>query len=949
MKILALSQDISLLNIIDYILYKDYKIVKSTSFENLDVELSSFDLLIIDLPYWENNPNINKVLKGYNNIPVIILTEDKSSSLLTTLKSDFYVKSVLKEPLSKKDLKESVKELIKKKKNKKDKDKSDSKSDNKSENKSDNKPDNNYSSPAAELVNNSNVVFFRITDLQDKRIEFISDNYKNVLGISENLGNLKDLAEESEIPFISNTSPDYFLVYKLKNSSSFKIVKEEGKGVFDSNKYLLNAEGTITDYTESYLKQNLFQFVKETVTAAVPSEETSEFIRKTIHSFSQNIPKELVQLSINFLNKDYFANDFLTTDFLTVSDIIIDEKKQGEVLLFSLNNDFDDVLQTFAKILADLILLHSENYKSSSKKSEELLKLKQDLSLTSGRLSQAEAAFKDKASSFDNLNELFSSAMKDFKIISSKLNRTAVIFETNSEGKFLSANENYYRAVASDRAGLAGKYFDDIFENTNWQNFQFEFFNNSNQEITLKQKNKEGKSFYFSFHIAREESDNGYKFVFYGKDKTEAKTLEIELGKQISEYNFKVTELIDAKKSNELLWEEMNSLKEELKQKDETIKKQEKKILRAEEEKEKISAERKQIVTGQEYKEYKLDKPEAEIIFREDVEQKIEEAKEEIEKTEFEPEEENEGVFKNLRGIDSAAGLKNAYDNIDTYNEILVNFENDYSDFIKDIKEMYLVNDTEYIKSRLLTLSEESKYIGAEDLEKSAHLFHDKINENKVTNFDFELSVLGVHLSFTLDSIRKYKTEFSLADSSLDPLIQEKPEEVQSEINSELKNEVSSEVDYELNNKFDDDVFDTIKEELTKEGDDKQVSEPEFSITLAPEKKEKYEQIIHEIVSEEIIKENKSIDEIQKEINKEVFTQESAVIQKPDDAFTLLLKDMKRSLELGDNISSLKEKMFKLKFENSNFSRIERLESLEQNIEMGNNSGAIKILDELIS
>lgn len=893
MKILALSQDISLLNIIDYLLYKDYKIIKSTSFENLDVELSSFDLMVIDLPYWENNSNISKVLKDYSNIPLVILTEDKSSSLISNLKNDFYIKPVLKEPLSKKELKETVKELIKKKKNKKDKDKHDEKSENKS--------DNYYSSPIADLANNSNVVFFRITDVQEKRIEYISENYKNVLGISNNLGNLKDLTEENEIPFISNSSPEYSLVYKIKDSASFKVVKEEGRGIFDANKYLVNAEGTITDYTESYLKQSFIQFINGILDSENSSVETSEFIRNIIHSFSQQIPKELVQLSIIFSNKDYFASDFITTDYLAASDISSGEKKLGEVLLFSLTDNFDDTLKSAAKILADIIALHYQHERISSKYSEENEKLKQELSLSTNQLAQAEAAFRDKASSYDNLNELFGSAMKDFKTISSKLNRSVIIFETNSEGKFLSANENYYRAVHSDRAGLAGKYFDDIFENSNWQNFQFEFFNNANQEITLKQKNRDGKSFYFSFHIAREESDNGYKFIFYGKDKTEAKSLEIQLGKQISEYNSKVTELIDSKKANELLWEEMNTLKEELKQKDEIIKKQEKKILKAEEKKE---------VPPPVSEEYKLDKKEAEIIFKEDVENKIEEVKQEIEE-----EEENDGIFKNLRGIDSKIGLANAYDNIDTYNEILVNFENDYSDFVKDTKNANLINDNEYIKSRLLTLSEESKYIGAEDLEKSAQLFHDKINENKISNFDFELSVLGVHLSFTLESIRKYKNEYSLEESSY----KEKQDE----------------------------TVDNLIEEIPAE--ENQPTPPsELSITLAPEKTEETP-VNHETDTEEIIEENKTIDEIQKEIQQEIPVDIPQQIEKEDDAFTILVKDLKKSLENSEDSSSIKDKLFKLKFENNDFGRIEKLESLESNIDSKNNSAAITILNEFIS
>jgi HPt (histidine-containing phosphotransfer) domain-containing protein/PAS domain-containing protein len=769
LKILALSQDISLLNVIDYILYKDNKIVKSTSFENLDVELSSFDLMIIDLPYWQSNSNINKVLLAYNNIPIIILTEDKSSPIISILKNDFHVRTVLKEPLSKKELKETVKELGKKKKHKKDKERNEE------------IIDNFYSSPVEELVNRSEVIFFRITDLQEKRIEFISDNFKNVLGLNDNIGNLKDLTDENEIPFISQSEPYYTLVYKLKNNSSFKVVKETGKGIFDANKYLTNVEGTIADYTETYLKNKLLKLLTVILNSENSSLDTSEFIRSIIHNFSQEIPKELVQLSVFFSNKDFFAKDFITTDFLVTEDIKLKDKKLGEVLLFSLNNNFDEILKEFSTILANTIFYRYQLENVNTLYSEETSKLKQNLSAISTRLTQAETAFHDKASSYDNLNELFSSAMRDFKTISSKLNRTVILFETNADGKFLSANENYYRAVATDRAALAGKYFDDIFENTNWQNFQFEFFNNSNQEILLKQKNKEGKAFYFSFHISREESDNGYKFVFYGKDKTEAKSLEIELGKQISEYNSKVTELIDAKKANELLWEEMNTLKEELKTKDDVIKKQEKKLLKTEEDL-KEKQEELQIAKLTE-PEYNLDKPEAEEIFKEDIEQKIEEAKEVIEETK----DENEAIFKNLRGIDFKIGLANAYDNIDTYNEILVNFENDYDGFTNDIKGMYLVNDNEYIKSRLLTLAEESKYIGAEDLEKSAHLFHDKLNDNKINNFDFELSVLGVHLNFTLESIRKYKDEYSLLDPK--PKNEEEEVVIENNLSQELENE----------------------------------------------------------------------------------------------------------------------------------------------------------------
>lgn len=927
LKILALSQDISLLNVIDYILYKDNKIVKSTSFENLDVELNSFDMMIIDLPYWQSNSNINKVLLAHNNIPIIILTEDKSSPIISILKNDFHVRTVLKEPLSKKELKETVKELGKKKKHKKDKDRSEE------------IIDNFYSSPVEELVNKSEVIFFRITDLQEKRIEFISDNFKNVLGLNDNIGNLKDLTDENEIPFISQSEPCYTLVYKLKNNSSFKVVKETGKGIFDANKYLTNVEGTIADYTETLLKNKLLKLLTVILNSENSSLDTSEFIRSVIHNFSQEIPKELVQLSVFFSNKDFFAKDFLTTDFLITGDINSEDKKLGEVLLFSLNNNFDEILKEFSTILAALIFYRYQIENVNTKYSDETSKLKQNLSAISTRLTQAETAFHDKASSYDNLNELFSSAMRDFKTISSKLNRTVILFETNADGKFLSANENYYRAVARDRAALAGKYFDDIFENTNWQNFQFEFFNNSNQEILLKQKNKEGKAFYFSFHISREESDNGYKFVFYGKDKTEAKSLEIELGKQISEYNSKVTELIDAKKANELLWEEMNTLKEELKTKDEVIKKQEKKLLKTEED---LKEKQAQINTKQTEPEYNLDKPEAQEIFKEDIEQKIEEAKEVIEETK----DENEAIFKNLRGIDFKIGLANAYDNIDTYNEILVNFENDYDGFTNDIKGMYLVNDNEYIKSRLLTLAEESKYIGAEDLEKSAHLFHDKLNDNKINNFDFELSVLGVHLNFTLESIRKYKDEYSL----LDPKPKNEEEEVV------IENNLSQDLEKEP------EVFDTFTaDKAEEETEDEVLGQPKLTISLAPETIETPQKVTEEFISEDIVEENKSVEDITEEIHSQDESEKEVIItdvietqmietnKQPDSAFTILIKDLRQSIENSEDISVLKEKLFKLKFENSDFSNIEKIEALESGIENGNRSAAISILAELKS
>lgn len=134
---------------------------------------------------------------------------------------------------------------------------------------------------------------------------------------------------------------------------------------------------------------------------------------------------------------------------------------------------------------------------------------------------------------------------------------------------------------------------------------------------------------------------------------------------------------------------------------------------------------------------------------------------------------------------------------------------------------MYLVNDNEYIKSRLLTLAEESKYIGAEDLEKSAHLFHDKLNDNKINNFDFELSVLGVHLNFTLESIRKYKDEYSLLDSK--PKNEEEEVVIENNLSQELENESE--------------VFDTFTADKAEEekAEVEVLGQPKLSISLAPE------------------------------------------------------------------------------------------------------------------
>jgi len=929
------------LNVIDYILYKDYKIVKSTSFENLDVELSSFDLLIIDLPYWQSNTNIYNGLKGYSNIPLILLTEDKNSPLISILKEDFYVKAVLKEPLSKKELKENVKELTKKKKNKKEKDKGEDKA------------DLFFTSPIQDLVSNNDIVFFKINDLQDKRIEYISDNYKSILGTTSQLSNLKELSGDIETPFISFNTPQYAISYKLNSTTEFKVIKETGKGIFDATKYLTHIEGYISDYTEEYVESVLLQCAEKVITSENFELISEEFIRNIIHVFSSSIPKDLFQLSIAFSGKDYFTSDFIPTEFLVSSDIHTSEKRLGEVLIFSLNNNFEEKLKSFSKLIAEIVLFHFQKENQNSAFKNEINKQSQELALTKTSLAQAEAAFKDKAGSYDNLNELFSSAMKDYKTVSAKLNRNAIIFETNSEGKIIAANENYYRATGTDKANIVGRYFDDLFENLNWQNFQFEFFNNSNQEILLKQRNKDGKSFYFSFYVSREENNNEYKFVFYGKDKSDSKKYEIELGKQVSEYNTKVNELIESKKTNEFLWGEINSLKEELKNKEEQIKKLEKKVSKYQEREDKLILTTPKTDT----KEYNLENQSAGIKFEEDVKEKIEEAKEELD----EQENEEESVFKNLRGIDFKKGLFNAHDNVDTYNEILVNFENDYLEFVKAVKAFYLVNDNESIKSKLSSLSEEAKYIGAEDLEKSAQLFYDKLNENKINNFDFELSVLGVHLSFTLDSIRKYKEDYALYE-------QNKPEEskdsnaensIGQETNVEPKEEVKEEVfdsvnlaeesleSKEINEDMHEEIFDTFKL-------DEDNLEPEETEELKPIQQENkieenhVEQIFvviedqHEATNE--LTSATNIFEEKKEEQLNEFAEE-----KPLDSFSITVNELKNLIQNSAEASIIKEKLFSLKFQNSDFSKIEKIETLESNIENGDYVNAQIILDQLKS
>lgn len=946
MKILALSRDISLLNVIDYILYKDYKIVKSTSFENLDVELSSFDLLIIDLPYWQSNTNIYAGLKGYSNIPLILLTEDKSSPLISVLKEDFYVKAVLKEPLSKKELKECVKELTKKKKNKKEKDKGED------------KVDLFFTSSIQDLVANNDIVFFKINDLQDKRIEYISDNFKSVLGITNQISNLKELSGEIETPFISFNSPKYAITYRLNSTNEFRIIKESGKGIFDASKYLEYIEGYITDYTEAYVESTLLQSIQKIVTSENFESNTNEFIRNSIEIFASLIPKELFQLSITFSGKDYFTNDFIPTDFLVSSDIHTSEKRFGEVLIFSLNNNFEEALKNFSKLLADTILFHFQKENQNSVFKNEIEKQKQELTITRTSLIQAESAFKDKASSFDNLNELFSSAMKDYKSVSSKLNRNAIIFETNSEGKIVAANENYYRASATDKANIVGKHFDDLFENLNWQNFQFEFFNNSNQEINLRQKNKEGKIFNFSFYVSREENDNGYRFVFYGKDKSETKKYEIELGKQVNEYNDKVNELIESKKTNEFLWGEINSLKEEQKNKDEQIKKLEKKLSKHQEKDEKLILSSSKA----DVKDYIFDNSKSETKFEEEEEEIIEEEETEIEGNE------GESVFKSLRGINFKQGLLNAHDNVSTYNEILVNFENDYLEFIKVIKAFYLVKDAEAIKVKLSSLAEEAKYIGAEDLEKSAQLFYDKLNENKINNFDFELSVLGVHLNFTLDSIRKYKDDYTLYE-------QNKPQET---INDENTNDQPKEYlnQDEIKKGFieeaEEEIFDTFKsseQNLESEEIKEETQEEVFNSFKAPEENFETEELKEETQSHEQDKVESSNDEQHTEVIKnkmEAFISEPVQEQntseekneqlvngiaeeKPLDSFSSSLNELKNLIQNSANDSIIKEKLFSLKFQNSDFSKIEKIETLESNIENGDYVNAQIILNELKS
>lgn len=931
MKILALSQDISLLNVIDYILYKDYKIIKSTSFENLDVELSSFDLLIIDLPYWKSNTNIYNVLKGYSSIPLILLTEDKNSSLISALKEDFYVKAVLKEPLSKKELKENVKDLTKKKKNKKDKEKE----------RNDDKSDLFFTSPLQELVNNNDIVYFRINDLQDKKIDYISDNYKTSLGVENYISTLKELSGEIENPSVSHSEPSYTITYKLVSSGEFKIIKESGTGIFDSSKYLKFVEGYLEDYTNEYVESSFQRLIYKFYSLELISESPSEFIRKVIYEFAQSVPKELFQLSISFSGKDYLTNDFIPTDFLVSTEIISSGKRLGEVLLFSLNNDFDQKLKDFGKFLSDLILFSHQRDKDIFDLKNENERLKQDNSILKNTLAQAEAAFKDKASSYDNLNELFNAAMKDYKSVSNKLNRSTVVFETNSEGKIISANENYYRASGTDKAGIVGRYFDDLFENLNWQNFQFEFFNNSNQEISLKQKNKEGKNFYFSFYVSREENNNEYKFVFYGKDKSEARKFEIELGKQINEYNTKVNELIDSKKTNEVLWGELNSLKEELKEKEELIKKQEKRILKLQEREGKIAL----LPKIEENKENKLDTPQAEVKFAEELKEKIEEAKEEIEIEEAE----DDSIFKNLRGIDSNIGLQNALGNMDTYNEILINFENDYLGFVKSVKDLYLINDYNTIQSKLSTLSEEAKYIGAEDLEKSAQLFRDKLSENKITNFDFELSVLGVHLNFTLDSIRKYKEDYEIYEQN-NPKAEMETEQVIEKLEIEAESEPHEE------------IFDTFTIESEQISSEDVATEKEHKIEEAIDEKEhlKLEETPEEVLTEE----NKELVIYQNEIvvNEEIMEiGEKGTKEEPDlvieekyeekelSPFENSINGLKNLINENAEISVIKEKLFALKFQNSDFSKIEKIELLESSIENNSFPQALYILDELKS
>ena len=740
MKVLVLSQDISLLNIVDYILYKDYRVVKSTSLDNLESGIEDFDLIIFDYNYWLNNINLTPKADSLKSIPLIILTEDKSSDELKIIKQEYHAKIILKEPLVKKDLKEAIKELTKKKKSKKHKEEYQTKFEN-----VESSSDKFSESISNGIIENSEIIFFRVNDFDQRKIEFLSDNFYKLTGRQDRPASLSDVIHPDDLYRladlkISSSAPDYSLTYRvLTEHNSEVIVKETGKGNFDGRDYLTSVEGTICDITSSYIKENLISFLSNVFSHQ--SDNIDSLLSKIVNDFSVlSFFRNQIQLSLAFQNKHYFAEGFIATDYSISSPIIWGNKNIGEVILFANehnNNLLDDTAKAFVELLKNIITLYYSESKRNITAKTQFDALKNDFDSLSKQYNQTRSALADKSKSFDNLNEIFNSAVKDYKLVNSKLNRSIIIFEVNNNGKFLTANENYYRAIQGQREDLAGRHFDHMFENINWEGLQFEFFNNSNQEINLKQKTRDGKAHYFSMHISREEHNGVYKFVFYGKDNTEAKSLQIELAKQVTSYNNTVSDFVVLKEKYEFILNENIILKDELEK----------------------AKEVQQVIQHEETVLH-----EEEVLEEQNEVNQNNENTTAIETTQTTEEKalDNENIFKNLRGIDFTKGLISAHNNVDTYNEILVNFLNDYSTFIDDIKEHQLTNETEDILSKLKILSEEAGYIGAEDLDDSARLFHDKLNDGKVTNFDFELSVLNVHLNFTLDSIKKYKTEYSL-------------------------------------------------------------------------------------------------------------------------------------------------------------------------------------------
>jgi len=860
LKILVLSQDISLLNIVDYILYKDYKVVKSTSIENLESGIDDFNLIIFDFNYWLNNYPAHHS-ENLKKIPLIILTEDKSSDALRAIKQEYQAKIILKEPLVKKDLKEAIKDLLKKKKSKKNKEEYSVKVE-------------NIESQSESIIDESDVVAFRTNDFDQRKIEYISGNFYKLTGKHDKPVSLSEIIHPDDINRfadikISADSPVYSLVYRIITAHNKEIIlKETGKANFDGRDYLTNVEGTLYNYTAEYIKENLILFLSDIFSQQ--ADNTEALLTKIVNDFA-SIPffRNQIQLSIAFSNKHYFAAGFEATDYSISTPIEQDGKNTGEVILFANddnNNVLDDSLKAFTDLLKNFILLYSSYYRQHSSAKSQIETLTNEFNTLVNEFSQTKSALADKTKSFDNLNEIFSSATKDYKILNSKLNRSIVIFETNNTGKFLSANENYYRAIEGQRDHIVGKHFDELFENINWESLQFEFFNNANQEINLKQKSKQGKAHYFTFLISREENGENYKYVFYGNDKTDVKSLQIELAKQVTSYNNTVNEFVQLKDKNTSLENENTILKEELRAlKEAQLKATEESVIEREKEIEETQIEQ------------------AEETTQKSSQENIESPAEELP--------DNEEIFKNLRGIDFNKGLESAHNNMDTYNEILVNFLNDYSEFIDDVKENHLTNQKDEILSKLQILSEEAGYIGAEDLDNSARLFHDKLNDNKVTNFDFELSVLGVHLNFTLESIKKYKAEYSLEHH---PKVDEE--------NSDL------------------DEFERFDAASTDINEDYAISHKEITEDVQRENVNDIFEPVQEVTSDNRI-----------------------------DLLLIDIKDLLSSENSSEEISTLiKEKLFELKFHNNDIGKIEKIQELESSIETGDTENAIRALNELL-